>query len=302
VQKIGGKMVTDKINIPVIKISDECIKCGNCIHACPIGIVTADIICEEPKKFGKPFVLDADLCFNCGQCVAICPKNAISHSLLPMDQFPLIKEYSGESISKEQLNRLTRVRRSIRHFKQKEVPDEVLEEIFQNFTRYAPTGMNRQQVQILVVKEKALQEMLLIMQKSMGKIVALLKIGRLFSKQFRNQYKQILHLVDMEKKGLDPYTRTAKTAIFFVTNRSDPENATDATILSYQTALTAEVYGLATCYFGAYINYLPFARSLDRIIQVPKKHFVVCALLIGYPATTYPRLVPRNPMKIKFVK
>ena len=50
-------------------INDNCVKCGACADACPIGCIS-----EGEDKY----VIDADQCVDCGTCAAECPNDAIS--------------------------------------------------------------------------------------------------------------------------------------------------------------------------------------------------------------------------------
>ncbi|MBE7092026.1 MAG: 4Fe-4S dicluster domain-containing protein [Clostridiales bacterium] len=49
------------------KINDDCIACGACAGACPVGAIT--------EGDGK-YVIDADACIDCGACADSCPVSA----------------------------------------------------------------------------------------------------------------------------------------------------------------------------------------------------------------------------------
>lgn len=54
-------------------ISEECIKCGNCVRHCPV-----DAIDIENKKF------NLDVCIGCWGCINRCPKHAITSTSVEM--------------------------------------------------------------------------------------------------------------------------------------------------------------------------------------------------------------------------
>ena len=119
---------------------NKCIGCGLCKRDCP----TANIKLEDKKA--KIITME---CLYCGHCEAICPKNAII-----LTGFDEKSEQYNEQVrlNPKELMDAIKTRRSIRNFKNKEIPKEIIEDIIEA-GRFAPTGKNAQNVSFIVLEK-----------------------------------------------------------------------------------------------------------------------------------------------------
>ncbi|MCL2168516.1 MAG: 4Fe-4S binding protein [Defluviitaleaceae bacterium] len=61
--RAAGAIINDN---GVIKITDACVGCGQCIPACPWGMIVRNTVTGFPTK-----------CDNCGECIKFCPTGAL---------------------------------------------------------------------------------------------------------------------------------------------------------------------------------------------------------------------------------
>ena len=104
------------------------------------------------EGFPTPIAGAEELCIHCGHCVSICPHAALSlKTMSPKDCLPVRKELL---LSPEHCEHFLRSRRSIRSYKEKRVPRDLLQKLIET-ARYAPTGSNSQSVHWLVIEDPA---------------------------------------------------------------------------------------------------------------------------------------------------
>lgn len=122
---------------------DLCTQCGICITRCV----------RNYREEGGEIASNASeaTCNLCGHCVALCPTDAITHLKMDMGNFTDLKE----EIKFDPLDfiNFVRARRSHRRFIDKKVPQKDLETLI-DLCRYAPTGSNRQKVEIMVIQDR----------------------------------------------------------------------------------------------------------------------------------------------------
>lgn len=123
-----------------------CRRDGICAAVCPARIITC-VAGELPHMSAAA----EKRCIRCGQCMAFCPTAACSAPDCDVrEQLQLRPErFPGP----EQVEELIFRRRSIRNFKAKPVPKELLERIL-NAARFAPSSHNTQPLRWLVTDSK----------------------------------------------------------------------------------------------------------------------------------------------------
>lgn len=71
--------------LPILLYDDEsgaelCTACGNCVRACPVGIISLEETRDEEGKripFASSYSIEYDTCLNCGLCAAACAFGAL---------------------------------------------------------------------------------------------------------------------------------------------------------------------------------------------------------------------------------
>ena len=93
--------------------SETCKGDGLCVEVCPHGAI------ELVGKIAATVGDRAESCISCGQCVAVCPTGALRLQTMPEEDFERIEK---PPFGFEQFHEFLRARRSVRMFKDKEVP------------------------------------------------------------------------------------------------------------------------------------------------------------------------------------
>ena len=262
----------------------KCQRDGLCVAVCP-GLLI-EIVSEE--GFPTPIADAETLCINCGHCVSVCPHGALSlKSITPKDCLPVKKELA---LSPAQGEQFLKSRRSIRSYKEKPVPRDLLARIIE-FASYAPTGGNTQPVRWLVIEDT----------KEVRRLTGLVTDWQ--RTQIQAEADEFLRarlerLVTAWDQGIDRICRNAPHLIIAHGLSSLPATQSSCIIALTYLELAALSLGLGTCWAG-YFNtaansYPPLLEALD----LPRDHLPFGAMMIGYPKYQYQRIPLRNKPKI----
>ncbi|MFX1503733.1 MAG: nitroreductase family protein [Promethearchaeota archaeon] len=268
----------------IIGINQEkCTKCKLCLQECrrpPFYVMENGDIGFNEKMLP---------CMMCGHCIAICPENAIlTKDIDDIEVYPGI-DAPETLVEYDKLFQLLRAKRSVRRYKKKKVPKELINKVFEAM-RYAPSGANNRMWRYLIISD----------QEKLSKLsTEILKTTYLYG-GFESAEKAIEYYKSIKR---DPvffgaphlivlYYETVQKNMTLLTLR-----ANDTGIALTYGMLAAQTLGLGTCWMGGFQGAIPGNKGILDILGI--KGHVLGAFIVGYPAVKYLRATPRSPLEIK---
>jgi len=278
----------------------KCIACKICIKECPAGLYSINdekkIEYNDPNKW----------CINCGHCIAACPEDAINYI---SDEKAMY--YDDGNLTKfDDLVKLLHTKRTIRNYKNEEVPKKEIEKIF-DAMRFAPSGHNYQTCEYLVIKSR--EKMKLISDetiksfKSFRRLIRMHKILKPFIP--KNFYKLIsdpgiaIGIDDMISKyhsGKDIILFDAPVTIIVHVPNLGPLSYVDPTISFTYGMLAAYSIGLGTCWIGFAMMALGKNKKIFKEFNIDKTRIITGVMTMGYPVNKYYRIPVRNKINEKW--
>jgi ferredoxin len=280
-----------------------CKKCRICAAICPAGIIRAD---EKAR-----FIAEREaFCIRCGQCMAACPTRSISVEGLSYDKdfFALPQ---GRESWQEALYGLISSRRSIRNFKDEPVPRELLEKIVQAIS-FAPPGYTPLKVELTVVNNrelirKAVPKIAAMYEQLIKMDANPLMRGILKRKAGESNYhvlaEHVLPLMKMRMPGLkagteDTIARGAPAMILFHSARQSE----DIFIALAYGLLAAHALGLGATAIGLIPPSVERSLELREMFKIPAGNRVQASMIVGYPKYKYSRGIKREPAGVTWVE
>ena len=258
---------------------EKCVRCGLCINDCLAGCIAFD-------SENYPQMVNEARCISCQHCLAICPTGALTFN----DKNP----QNSEEVEYNDILRLIKSRRSVRQYKEENVPEEVMKKL-KEMLPYIPTGCNARELHFSIVETKSAMD---VIRK---------RVNELLVKTL--SYKAISPLLDKFSRykdalinGEDVIFRNAPHMIVVSSSITAPCATVDPIIALSYFELYAQHLGLGTCWCGFGEVCLKFFPEICEMLEIPSGYKPVYVMLFGEPKVKYQRTIQPEPYAIAEIK
>lgn len=321
--------------------NEKCNGCGRCVQTCPIQLLMldSDNKCRSNERY------DEFRCITCQNCMAVCPPGAIriigeyrvhrgfwknddlfENPMTPPDPLGQGGLNVGEK-APDQLTETEKViynRRSIRLYKKKQVPKELIHRMIEA-GRFAPSAGNNQPWKFIVIQDPELIEEINLRCKKALRVHTRLTLPKTWLEKkipgdkdapFAWWQKILLPLLvklrpgDTDQRvrgGVNTVTSDPEYHIFFhaptlilqlADRRAIGGVDYDSGICFQNMVLAAHSLGLGTCYIGLIDGLKLHPRFRRKVLGVTEPFEIVMALTVGYPAGEIDRMVRREQPRV----
>ena len=283
--------------------STKCTKCGFCFEVCPNYVLALSEGQEIQVKYPGQ-------CCVCGHCVAICPENALIHQEIPAEKFedlPVIK------ISPESMRILLLSRRSIRAFKEKSVPKELIEQLIE-VGIHAGTSSNGQTENFVVIQDRKLlselEKMVIEIMWDKGMKYLGSEIGQKLAKtrlgdEMVRQAIPYHHIIKNRRQNnqlAGMVFRNAPVVMVIHGLRTNFMAHANCSIAARNMEIMAKTMGLGTCWAGFLSVAAHLAKKkIETYLEIPDDHSIYGAMMVGYPKFEYRKIIPRKEREVRWI-
>jgi nitroreductase/NAD-dependent dihydropyrimidine dehydrogenase PreA subunit len=259
---------------------EKCNKDGICASECPARIIVMD-----PKEgYPAPTPDFKDFCLKCGHCVSVCPADALRLDWLGPEKCPAMKKEM--TLTPEQAEQFLSGRRSIRTFKEKKVPRDIIEKLLQ-VACTAPSAKNQQPWHWIVIQEPA------EVKKIAGMVIDAMRMFVQTNPTAAEAtgYRRVLASWD---QGYDRICRGAPHLIVAHADKTWGFGPEDTALALSLLDLYAASLGLGACWAGYVYKTANAYPPLFEALGLPVDHLAFGAMMIGYPQFKYRRIPMRK--------
>jgi nitroreductase len=200
----------------------------------------------------------------------------------------------SQNIDYSNILSLIKSRRSIRHYKQEEISEDLMNQL-KEMLPYIPTGCNAHSLHFSIVEKKEVMEQLKKKVNSSLLKVLSSKIISPITKKFK-RYKTAL------ERGEDIIYRNAPHMIVVSAPITTPCLNVDPIIALSYFELYAQSVGIGTCWCGFADACMKVFPEISEMLEIPQGYKPIYTMLFGYPDVTYQRTPQPEPYKISEIK
>ncbi len=258
---------------------EKCNECGICVLRC--------MNCFTQTENGIVVQADITNCNLCGHCVSLCPIGAVTHHEMGMNNF--LKTEKTSLFETDAFIKFIRRRRSHRYFKDKPILKTDIETLIDT-CRYAPTGSNDQNVNIMVIQDQNRIEKLTNMTidhfNQMGEpLLAEIEALKADNKEIPEDLQRIVFYADRLTKaretGINPIFYNAPAVIIFHAPQKGSTPKDNCVIASTTMGLTAMTMGLESTYIGLFEIAALGCPDINKELELPSDHKIYSVLILG---------------------
>lgn len=262
--------------------TEKCKRCGACLSECPF-----DLVVDGGEGLPKLRPAARRTCIGCGHCVAVCPVEALS--LPELREFPPLPPSQCEALDREQIISVDQAelflkgRRSVRTFKDKLLPDDLVAHLV-NVARFAPSAHNGQPARWIVTRSRETTRRLAELT------VEFMAINNVFPGVIKNW-----------KLGNDKVLHAAPQVAIAHAPEDGLNPAEDCSIAAAYLELAAHAHGVGACWAGFLMEAAEGYAPIRELLGLPEGHGVYAALMLGYPKYKFKRIPRRNPVELRWL-
>ncbi len=286
-----------------------CTSCGICGDICPRHIM--ETIRQNDEKVVVVSRERLHLCLKCGHCAAVCPSSAIQVDGLKSEEFIPFKE-SG--IHSDQLLSLMAQRRSIRRYKNKPIPREIMHQII-DAAHKSPTGTASRSTgiividnpQILSIFSEHVYKMYEDLEKNLKNPIARFFIKRQIGKKmFRTLLDFVMPgmhwYIDWYKQGKsNEILRDCPTLMLFHSPVYEPMSAENCLISAFHSIMMAQVLGIGTCFNDLIPPACNRISEIRTLLDLPEDREVYASITMGYSKYQFKQMPPRKLAEFRYI-
>jgi len=307
---------------------EKCTQCGRCVEACPtMGLKMG----PEGFPYLRGFKGIEKACLACRNCEVVCPSGAarlegvyrvmegryktiLRGKNSPPNPFNDPEPPSFESVSKKltSVERVILKRRSIRLYKEKPVPREMIHRILEA-GRFAPSAGNCTPWKFTVVSNR---ETIKELERDSMKVLRRMRDVYLGAKGWNKAAATLLSYMSVNKGDQRPMTAIEKAdhcqdviywdapvVIFLLMDTRGISNPDlDSGMCGQNMVLAAHAMGLGTCYIGLTIAALDYLPAWRKRLGIEPPWKAVTSLSVGYPKGKIDKPVARETLEVNWIE